>query len=357
MVADACLVACGERGLAMTDQLEAVLGVVPHLFAVGGELAAGGDPRVRRLGGFAAAASALVQLATIERALAVGARAAAALASGSAALDAAITGTETEFLARLDRLEALRIASPDDHVAAALARARPSVVALGHRRIRDALDQLDHAITELGAAWSARLGEASSGEALRAAAAQIDEGSPAALQAAQATAHRTLVDGLTEHARAHYRELVGELRRGTPRNDAEPPWLTVDVEIAELTSSTSLGAIAPRLTSLFRSLDAIKASAAAQLEQRVARLRQLASANVLDAEPRLEPAVTGTIAIALRGEIERHAAWLDAELARERIAIDAERAQLAGLATARDTARSDERELVTALEAAAAELP
>ena len=62
-------------------------------------------------------------------------------------------------------------------------------------------------------------------------------------------------------------------------------------------------------------------------------------------------------AIVLRGEVERHAAWLEAELARERIAIDAERAQLAVLAIARDTARSDERELVTALDALTAELP
>jgi hypothetical protein len=67
--------------------------------------------------------------------------------------------------------------------------------------------------------------------------------------------------------------------------------------------------------------------------------------------------VTGPIAIALRGEVERHAAWLDAELARERVAIDAERAQLAALAITRDDARSDERELVTALDALAAELP
>jgi hypothetical protein len=64
--------------------------------------------------------------------------------------------------------------------------------------------------------------------------------------------------------------------------------------------------------------------------------------------------VTGALAVALRGEVERHAAWLEAELARERIAIDAERAVLAN---SRDTARSDERELVTALVALTAELP
>ena len=353
---DACVVACSARGFVMTEQLRAVLTIVPHVFAVGGGERTERDPRVRRLAS-ADAPAALVQLATVERALAVGERAVAALAAGSAALDAAITRAETEFRARLDRLEALRIASPDDHVATALAQIRPAVVTAVQQLLRRALDRFEAAIAELGAAWSARLGDASTTEALRTAAAQIDEESPAALAAAQAAVHRALVDGLTERARAHHAELVGALRRGTSRDDAAPPWLTAEVAIAELTSSTSLGAVAPRLTSLFRSLDALRGEALAQLEQRVARLRQVAAANLLDAEPRLEPAVTGALAIALRGEALRHAAWLDAELARARIAIDAERAQLAVLAIARDTARSDERELVTALDALAAELP
>ncbi|HEX3757262.1 MAG TPA: hypothetical protein VHW23_01090 [Kofleriaceae bacterium] len=361
---DACLVACAARGFAMTEQLETVLAIVPHVFAIG--FASGGasaaepnprDPRVRRLP-LAGAAARLVQLATLERALAVGQRAAQALAHGSAELDAAITRAETGFRARLDRLEALRIASPDGHVAAALAQVRPAVVAAVQQLLRHALDQLDAAIAELGAAWSAQLAAAGSTDALRTAAAQIDDQSPAALQVAREAALRTLIDGLTERARAHYHELTGALRRGAARDDAAaPPWLTAEVEIAELTSSTSLGAVAPRLTSLFRSLDALRADAVTQLDQRITRLRQVAAAGLLDAEPRLEPAVTGALAIALRGEVERHVAWLDAELARVRIATDAERAQLAVLAIARDTARSDERELVTALDALAAELP
>ena len=360
MAADACLVACGARGFAMTEQLEIALGAVPHLFAVDAGERGSGDPRVRRIAGAAAVARAgteLVRLAVIERALAVGERAVAALAAGSATLDAAITRAETGFRARLDRLEAMRVADPDDHVAGALARTRPAVAEHVRQLLRRALDALDAAIGGLGAAWSVRLGEASSTEALRAAAAQIDDESPAALQTAQAAAHRALLDGLTERARTHHRELVGELRRGTSRDDAAPPWLTAEVEIAELTSSTSLGAVAPRLTSLFRSLDALRGEALAQLEQRTAKLRQVASANLLDTEPRLEPAVTGALAIALRGELERHAVWLDAELARERVAIDAERAQLAVLALIRDTARSDERELVSSLAALTAELP
>jgi hypothetical protein len=355
---DACLVACGARGLVMTEQLETVLAIVPHVFAIGGAPAdlAGGDPRVRRLAGGELPAH-LVQLATVERALAVGRHAVTALADGSAALDTAITGAETGFRARIDRLEALRIASPDDHLAAALARIRPALVAAVQQLLRHALDQLDAAIAGLGAAWSAQLAAADTSDALRTAATRIDEQSPAALQTAQAAAHAALVDGLSGRARTHYHELAGALGRDPPRDAAAPPWLTAEVAIAELTSSTGLGAVAPRLSSLFRSLDALRGEAIAQLDQRITRLRQLAAASLLDTEPRLEPAVTGALAIALRGEVERHAAWLEAELARERIAIDAERAQLAVLAIARDTARSDERELITALDALTAELP
>src|SRR5262249_36498729 len=81
--ADACLVACSRRGFAMTDQLATVLAVLPHLFALGD--APAHDPRVRRLAGFADAAGRLVDIATVERTLAVGQQAVAALAAGSAA--------------------------------------------------------------------------------------------------------------------------------------------------------------------------------------------------------------------------------------------------------------------------------
>jgi hypothetical protein len=355
---DACIVACGEHGFAMTAQLEAMLTIVPHLFVVGAAaLPAGCEPRVRLLGGFPAAVPELARLAAIERALRVGTRAIAVLASARATLDGQITGAESGFRARIEPLEALQIPSADDYTAAALARARQTVFEHTHRLIRRALDQLDNAIQRAGAAWSARLRDATSIDALRTAAAQLDEESPAALQAAQAGVYRRLIDELTEHARAHHRELVSRLREGTARADAVPSWLTVEVPIGELTSGTNLGPVAPRLVSLFRSVDALRAEALAQLEQRIAKLRQRASANLLDIEPRLEPAITGAVAIALRAEVVRHSTWLEAELARERAAIDAERAQLAVLVAARDAAGADEHALIAALEALAAELP
>jgi hypothetical protein len=356
VAADACLVACGDGGFAMTGQLETVLAIVPHLFAVGlSGLPLGGEPRVRLLGGLAA--SELVKLAMIERQIAVGQRAIAALSAGCAILDRMTSSAESGFRARIDRLEALRIPDASDYTASALARVRQTIVEHAHRLMRRALDELDAAIERFGAEWSARLGEATSTEALRTAAARLDEQSPAVLQAAQAEAHRVLVEDLTEHARAHYRELVSELRRATTRTDAVPSWLTVEVRIGDMTSGTSLGAVAPRLSSLFRSLDALKTDALAQLEQRVAKLRQVASANLLDTEPRLEPAVTGTVAVALRADVERHGVWLEGELARERVEVDAERAQLSVLAIVRDTARADERQIASAIASLSSELP
>jgi hypothetical protein len=358
VAADACLVACSERGFAMTAQLEGVLAIVPHLFAVGAPgLPLGGEPRVRLLGDFADAAPELVRLARLERQIAAGKRALKALAIGCAILDHEMTGAESRFRARLEQLEVLRIPDADDYTAAALARVRQTIVEHAHRLIQRALEQLDGAIDRSAAAWTAQLREATSTDALRSAAARLDEESPAALQAAQGEAHRALVDDLTEHARAHYRELVSELRRDTTRSDAVPSWLTVDVHIGDMTSGTSLGPVAPRLSSLFRSLDALKNDAVAQLDQRIAKLRQLASANLLDTEPRLEPAVTGAVSIALRADVERHSVWLEGELARERFVIDAERAQVAVLGIVRDAARADERQLSSAVASLSSELP
>jgi hypothetical protein len=358
VVADACLVACGERGFAMTDQLETVLTIVPHLFAVGAAaLPAGCDPSVRLLGGFDAAAPALASLAMIERAYAAGQRASAVLSSACTTLDRIVSDAEAGFRTRIQRLEAMRIASPDDYTAAALAQVRSAVVEHAHHRIRRALDQLDEAIEHHGNDWAARLRAAASVDALRTAAARLDQESPGVLQATQVAVQRALVDDLTEYAHARYHELVSALRQGSSRSDAVPSWLTIDVRFGDMTSGTKLGTVAPRMTSLFRSLEALKAEAVAQLEQRIAKLRQVASANLRDAEPRLEPAVTGTLAIALRAEVERHVAWLEARLARERLAIDAERAQVTVLALIRDTATSDRRELLVALDRLLAALP
>ncbi len=353
---DACLVACGDAGFAMTTQLAAALAIVPHLFAVGSAaLPPDGGPRVRRLGPTSDVAAALIRIATIERALTVGGYAVATLTAGAAKLDEAIADAEAGFRARIADLEARRIASPDDHTAIALAGLRASIVDHAHRAVQRAADQLGGAIEQWGAAWAVQLRDAGSTDALRATAARLDGESLTALEAAKAEAYRALIDELTSGTQVRYAALVSEL--DAARAESPPSWLTIDVPIGEPIGGTSLGKVARRLTSLFRSLDALRGDALALLEDRVNALRHRATADVLDTEPRLEPAITATLAIALRAEVKRHGLWLAAELERERLAIDGERAQLAVLAIARDTAASDERELGAALRKLAAELP
>jgi len=355
---DMCVVAYGDSGIAITPQLEGVLRIVPHLFAVGAKARfTVADARVRRLGDASAVAPALIELAELERGVAIGIRAIAVVADGRARLAAVLDRAEAEFRARIDGLHARRIPDVDQLIAAELARLRPPIVEHAHRSLRSAVKRLDADIGKLAESWTAQLTEASSTDALRTAAAKLDDASPSALQAVRTEARRVFLDDLTEYTLAQYLEFISKLRDGTSRTDPLPQVLAIDVSIGDVTAGTNLGVVAPRLTSMFRSLDALKTATIAQLDQRVDTLRQHATALFFDAEPRIEPAMTAAIAIALHGDAERHVAWLDAELAREQTAVDTERAALSGIAIAHDAATADERELGDTLAALERALP
>ena len=352
---DACVIACGGGGLEQTPQRDALLASVPHVFAVGPvAIAADRDPRVRRLADFAAVPPALVHIAGLEREIRVGRRAIAALTRGRDILDGILAEAEARFRRTIDQLEARRIPNIDQLVAQELARLRPAIIEHAHRALRRALARVDTDITRAATEWTAALRDGATTEALRAAAAKLDEESPAALQRIRTEIHRNLVDELTEHARAQYLEIVSALREGTSRADPLP-WIAVEVALGDASTGTSLGTVARRLTSLFRSLESLKADAVEHLMERVNSLRQVAIAIFSDAEPRLERAVTATIGAALRTDLEGHVAWIEAELVREHVAIDTECARLAPLVSVRDGTIIDEQALgaaVTALERA-----
>lgn len=357
IAADVCLVACGSDGFVGNRQLKDVLNIVPHLFALGATSVPAGAESHVRLVSSDAIVDRLTEVATIERSLAVGKRAIAVLMAGCTVIEDAIAAVEIGFRSRIDRLVARRIPDAGAYTSAQLAQLRPRIADVARQLVIKAQASLDARIDQLAAEWTARLGNAASTDELRKTAARIDGESPALIQSAHAAAQLAVIDGLTERAHALYRELASALgQRGAPV-DAPPPWLTVELPVTEQTWATSLGSVAPRLTSLFRSLDTLKTEAVSQLEQRVTALHQLAEATWRDTEPRLEPALSAPLAIALRADVERHSSWLEAELARERIAIDAERAELTLFSLARDTANADARELSAALDELAEALP
>ncbi|HEV7557870.1 MAG TPA: hypothetical protein VGO00_20530, partial [Kofleriaceae bacterium] len=124
---DVCVVAYGDGGLATSPQLEGVLRFVPHVFAVGPkERFAVTDKRVKRLGDAAAVAPALIDIAELERGIAIGVRALAVVADARVTLGALLDRAEAELRARIDGLQARRIPDLDHLVAAELARLRPA---------------------------------------------------------------------------------------------------------------------------------------------------------------------------------------------------------------------------------------
>ena len=279
------------------------------------------------------------------------------VAEGAETLQRVLDEAEAGFARRIARLEARRIPDVEHHVATELARLRPGMIEHAHRSLRRAVASVDADLVALADTWSRELRAVTSTDGLRTAAAELDASSLPAVQAAIATRLRKLLDDLTEYTLAQYLEVVSALREGTSRTDPLPGVLGIELEVGGVDAGTSLGSVAPRLTSLFRSLDALKAAAVEQLERRVAEIRPHVSALFLDGEPRLEPAVTAALGIAWRADAERHGAWLDAALVAEHEAIAGERSQLAPVVMALEAARCDGDDLRAAVEQLSVQLP
>jgi hypothetical protein len=144
-------------------------------------------------------------------------------------------------------------------------------------------------------------------------------------------------------------------RRATgavPHHDGvarEPPSPgPVDLALFGDDAGLQLGPAASRLRSLVRSTEHLRTEALARFTERAGHVRQRAVAALLDAEPALLPAIADPLAAALAADIERHAAWLDVALPRERVEIAHERAALTAAVKARDAARGDAARLTAA---------
>lgn len=354
---DACvLVIDDDREAAITPQLEAVLAIVPHVVVVGPRCELD-DARLRWIGTIDTVPSRLGRIAEIERQLEVSRRVGDALAAGAEVLQRALDDAEAGFRARIDRLEARRIVDVDGYVAGELARLRPAIVEHAHRSLRRAATNVEADLAALSETWTSELRAVTSTDGLRTAAAKLDATSVTALAGVRATRLRKLLDDLTEYTLAQYLELVSALREGTSRTDPLPDVLGIEVGFGEIGGGTQLGTVAPRLTSLFRSLDALKTATLEQLERRIAEIRQHASALFLDGEPRLEPAVTAALGIAWHADAERHGVWLEQALVTEQGVIATERSHLAPVEMALEAARCDGDDLRAAREELLAQLP
>jgi hypothetical protein len=89
----------------------------------------------------------------------------------------------------------------------------------------------------------------------------------------------------------------------------------------------------------------------------MAHLREVASAEILDVEPKLHAVIQRTLHAFSIAAIARQAGWLESALAFEREAVASESVQLAPLARARDRLKHDLAKLADGLRALERENP
>jgi hypothetical protein len=277
------------------------------------------------------------------------------------ALDREIAAAELGFTRRLSSIAKLQIAEPAAFVTAQLDRVRPQVIASMGAVIEHASVHLGSELAELGASWTRAVAAATTNHELGAAVTAIEEGTVASGQRI-ADEVRILATGglgglvhdmtpivlapLTAHGLTE-----AELR---PRTTAALPHVAI---LASLTQMTPGGLATGRLSAMFRSTETVKHDVLDKLADRASRMRNKASAEMLDAEPILRAAVETALTTTLQHAIEAVTNRLDDQLAAARTDIATARTALAPKVAARDAGRTHAKALAAAIAALEANAP
>ncbi|HWU87280.1 MAG TPA: hypothetical protein VN253_08395 [Kofleriaceae bacterium] len=319
---------------------------------------ASGDAGMRRaLGPPVEAALGLARLPVEARARWIARRAHEVLTAQIAHLDGAVIDVEIALRNRISRLENLRMTDPDRFVPAQIERVRTQAAASIHAVLEHGGVHLGSELAQCAARWDEQLAAASTLDELRALAARIDgEGVTEYKRIADET--RLLVmGGVGGSAHDLLIEVFAALRQpGLPDEHAVPPRRPPPLPpIAMLPSLSSpspsafageLSGAGQWLTGLFRSVEARCTELRDKVNQRSARVRASAEAELLNAEPVLRAALLEGVERELAAGVERRTTWLANELAREQLAVDAERAALRPLVEVLEGARRDTRTLL-----------
>ncbi len=321
----------------------------------------------RQLGTPVEAAAILGHLPGELRALRLGRRAREVLFAQVAALQDLVERAEVDLRNRLGRLELLRLPDPGAFITAQIDRVQSQLGSSVHAVLEHAGVHLGSELAQAAAEWEALVTHVSTGDALKAAAAQIDEQAPAAAKRIAEEVAILVIGGVGGSAHDLLPTLFEPLRQhGLPDEHAQPPRgvpplppVAMLPSLANPSPSNFAGELTgagPWLTGLFRSLDSKRTELLEHVRQRASHVRAVASAELLDAEPRLRGALREAITNALAAAVARRVTWLEAELAKEEAAVADERARLRPLAKLCDDVRQDARrlsELLAAREAPA----
>ena len=315
--------------------------------------APGGAP----IGGYDALAK-LDAFAATARAMRLARRACKTIALTVAALDEQLARAEATFDERLARLEVQRIADPTAFIADQLALVRPQIVTSVSAVIEHASVHLGAELAALGEDWLGGIAASTSSDTLKEAIARIETTAAATLQRIADETRTLVVGGGGGSAHDLYPALVAPLiPRGLP--DAvtarrQAPVLPALPVLPRL-SATPIGKLSGQwLGGLFQSFDTRRTEVREKAHAQVEKLRELATSELLDVEPRLHAAIEQALAPQLVAACERQATAFADALAAERAVIAEERARLAPVLEQRDRAHAillDLRADLAALEA------
>jgi hypothetical protein len=310
------------------------------VIVVGGTIRApGGEP----IGGFDALAG-LGAFASAARAMKLARRACKTIALAVAALDEQLAHAESSFDARIRAIEVHRIADAPAFIADRLALVRPQIVTSVNAVIEHASVHLGAELAALGEEWIDGIVACATNDALKETIARIETTAAATLQRIADETRTLVVGGGGGSAHDLYPMLIAPLvERGLPdavsaRRQAPvlPPF-----EVLPRLSSTPIAKLSGQwLGGLFRSFDTRRTEVREKAHVQIEQLRELATAELLDVEPRLHDAIEQALAPQLVAACDRQAAAVGSALDAEYAAIAAERLQIAPMVEQRARAHA-----------------
>lgn len=283
------------------------------------------------------------------------------IAPAFAALDDEVNDTEASFRLRIERLEAMQILDADELARTEVAKLKPQLAHSIHMVIEHGAAHLGGELARLGQEWAAGIAMAQDGDELKEAVQRIEQSAPLDAKRIAEEVRLLVVGGAGGAAFDLFPELLAALK---PLGlDEKPPKAAPPLPPIELlpsltnASPAKLSGAAGWLGGLFRSFETRRADVMEKAHARMAHLREVANAELLDAEPQLHAVIDRTLHAFMLTAIARQAGWLEGALAFEREAVASDGVALAPLAIARDRLAQDLAKLGEGLAALEQENP
>jgi len=291
------------------------------------------------------AIATLPQLLEIARALRLAGSAVDASARIVAAVDAEDRAAAADFAGRVADLEDLRVDDPAEFARRQIERIGPQILPSVATVMEHAAAHLGADVAQLGREWRTAIERGSTSGELSDAVAKINETSAASVRQIAEDARLLVMGGIAGCVRDLFPEVAAPLRKhGLPEPLLQarlpaPPLPTVPVLPSLASPSAMHVGSAGWFGALFRSLDARRTDIRDKVEHHVARLEQLAVAEMRDAEPKLRKAIENALADELAAALDRQRVWLESAIAAEHAEFALRRDALAARTTRVDAAR------------------